>query len=151
MAPLMALFPPGKGGRGRCPRGERQRPPHPQPHRGPRDAVANRTTPANGDERAQVLPRLEAVKGRPGKRGAPANVSRSSRQIKGMLQKPSGSSSGSVGSGHSSGSASGRPRKIGETDQKSRPTIPSRADLCLVPEDIPSLGGAVGSVLGSLR
>jgi transposase len=32
---------------------------------------AHRLTPANGDERAQVLPRLEAVKGRPGKAGRP--------------------------------------------------------------------------------
>lgn len=32
---------------------------------------AHRITPANGDERAQVLPRLEAVKGRPGKAGRP--------------------------------------------------------------------------------
>ena len=33
--------------------------------------LANRTTPANGDERAQVLPFLEAVKVRTGRRGRP--------------------------------------------------------------------------------
>jgi hypothetical protein len=33
--------------------------------------LANRTTPANGDERAQVVPLLEAVKVRTGKRGRP--------------------------------------------------------------------------------
>src|SRR4029453_10841064 len=33
--------------------------------------LANRTTPANGDERAQVLPLLDAVKIRTGKRGRP--------------------------------------------------------------------------------
>ena len=33
--------------------------------------LANRTTPANGDERAQVLPLLDAVKVRTGKRGRP--------------------------------------------------------------------------------
>jgi hypothetical protein len=33
--------------------------------------LANRTTPANGDERAQVLPLLDAVKSRTGKRGRP--------------------------------------------------------------------------------
>ena len=33
--------------------------------------VANRTTPANGDERAQVLPLLEAIKVRTGRPGRP--------------------------------------------------------------------------------
>ena len=33
--------------------------------------LANRTTPANGDERAQVLPLLDAVKVRTGHRGRP--------------------------------------------------------------------------------
>ena len=33
--------------------------------------LANRTTPANGDERAQVLPLLDAVKIRTGQRGRP--------------------------------------------------------------------------------
>jgi hypothetical protein len=33
--------------------------------------LANRTTPADGDERAQVLPLLDAVKVRTGKRGRP--------------------------------------------------------------------------------
>jgi len=35
--------------------------------------LANRTTPANGDERAQVLPLLAAVKVHTGKRGRPRN------------------------------------------------------------------------------
>jgi hypothetical protein len=33
--------------------------------------LANRTTPANGDERAQVVPLLDAVKVHTGKRGRP--------------------------------------------------------------------------------
>jgi hypothetical protein len=33
--------------------------------------LANRTTPANGDEQAQGLPLLDAVKVRTGKRGRP--------------------------------------------------------------------------------
>jgi hypothetical protein len=33
--------------------------------------LAHRTTPANGDERAQVVPLLDAVKVRTGKRGRP--------------------------------------------------------------------------------
>ena len=36
--------------------------------------LANRATPAKGDERVHVVPLLEAVKVRTGKRGRPANV-----------------------------------------------------------------------------
>jgi hypothetical protein len=39
--------------------------------------LAHRTTPANGDERAQVLPLLDAVKVRTGKRGRPRKRLRS--------------------------------------------------------------------------
>ena len=68
----MARFPPGKGGGEGVARGgqgkglllhrltEEQGMP-----------LANRTTPANGAERAQVLPFLDAVKVRTGKRGRP--------------------------------------------------------------------------------
>ena len=35
--------------------------------------LANRTTPAQGDERAHVLPLLDAVKSRTGQRGRPRN------------------------------------------------------------------------------
>ena len=72
MAPWMALFPPGKGGGEGVAHGgkgksilihsltEAQGMP-----------LANRITPANEDERAQVLPLLDAVKLRTGKRGRP--------------------------------------------------------------------------------
>ena len=72
MAPSTALFPPGKGG------GEGVA------HGGKGKGVlihsltdaagmplANRTTPANGNERAQVLPLLDAVRLRTGKQGRP--------------------------------------------------------------------------------
>jgi transposase len=72
MAPLMALFPPGKGGGEGVARGGKGKgilihsltEGHGMP-------LANRTTPANGDERAQVLPLLDAVKVRTGQRGRP--------------------------------------------------------------------------------
>src|SRR5215468_4803303 len=72
MAPSMALFPPGKGGGEGVARGGKGKgilihsltEGHGMP-------LANRTTPANGDERAQVLPLLDAVKVRTGKRGRP--------------------------------------------------------------------------------
>src|ERR687886_2085906 len=70
MAPWMARFPPGKGGGEGVAHGgkgilihsltEAQGMP-----------LANRTTPANGDERAQVLPLLDAGKSRTGQRGRP--------------------------------------------------------------------------------
>ena len=68
----MALFPPGKGGGEGVARGGKGKgilihsltEGHGMP-------LANRTTPANGDERAQVLPLLDALKVRTGKRGRP--------------------------------------------------------------------------------
>jgi transposase len=72
MAPWMALFPPGKGGGEGVAHGgkgksilihsltEAQGMP-----------LANRITPANEDERAQVLPLFDAVKLRTGKRDRP--------------------------------------------------------------------------------
>ena len=72
MALSMARFPPGKGGGAGVARGGKGKgilihsltEGHGMP-------LANRTTPANGDERAQVLPLLEAVKVRTGHRGRP--------------------------------------------------------------------------------
>src|SRR5215813_12975958 len=72
MAPWMALFPPGKGGGEGVARGGKGK--GMLIHRlteGGGMPLANRTTPANGDERAQVLPWLAAVKIRTGKRGRP--------------------------------------------------------------------------------
>src|SRR5262245_24025550 len=57
--------------RGRRPRGGGQRHPAPQPDGRGRMPLANRTTPANGDERAQVMPLLDAVKVHTGRRGRP--------------------------------------------------------------------------------
>ena len=72
MAPWMARFPPGKGGGEGIARGGKGKgilihsltEGHGMP-------LAHRTTPANGDERAQVLPLLDAVKARTGHRGRP--------------------------------------------------------------------------------
>src|SRR5262249_40470200 len=72
MAPWMALFPPGKGGgEGVARGGEGRRVLIPRLTEGGGMPLANRTTPANGDERAQVLPLLDAVKIRTGQRGRP--------------------------------------------------------------------------------
>jgi transposase len=72
MAPLMALFPPGKGGGAGVARGGKGKGIliHSLTEGGGMP-LATRTTPANGDERAQVLPLLDAVKIRTGKRGRP--------------------------------------------------------------------------------
>jgi len=72
MAPSMALFPPGKGGGEGVARGGKGKGIliHSLTE-GNGMPLANRTTPANGDERAQVLPLLDAVKVRTGHRGRP--------------------------------------------------------------------------------
>jgi hypothetical protein len=72
MAPLMALVPPGKGGGEGVARGGKGT--GVLIHRltaGDGMPLAHRTTPANGDERAQVMPWLDAVKRRTGTRGRP--------------------------------------------------------------------------------
>src|SRR5262245_5203561 len=68
----MALFPPGKGGGEGVARGGKGKGIliHSLTEGGGMP-LANRTTPANGDERAQVVPLLDAVKVRTGKRGRP--------------------------------------------------------------------------------
>jgi len=72
MAPSMALFPPGKGGGEGVARGGKGKGIliHSLTEASGMP-LANRTTPANGDERAQVLPLLDAIKLRTGKRGRP--------------------------------------------------------------------------------
>src|SRR6201993_4195126 len=72
MAPLMALFPPGKGGGEGIARGGKGTGIliHTLTDGGGMP-LANRTTPANGDERAQVVPLLDAVKVHTGQRGRP--------------------------------------------------------------------------------
>src|SRR5215470_4384272 len=72
MAPWMALFPPGKGGGEGVARGGKGKGMliHSLTDGGGMP-LANRITPANGDERAQVVPLLDAVKVRTGQRGRP--------------------------------------------------------------------------------
>src|SRR2546421_8917898 len=72
MAPWMARFPPGKGGgEGVAHGGKGKGILIHSLTEGRGMPLANRTTPANGDQRAQVLPLLDAVKLRTGKRGRP--------------------------------------------------------------------------------
>jgi Transposase DDE domain len=72
MALWMARFPPGKGGGEGIARGGKGKGIliHSLTDGGGMPLV-NRTTPANGDERAQVLPLLDAVKLRTGRPGRP--------------------------------------------------------------------------------
>ena len=72
MAPWMARFPPGKGGgEGVAHGGKGQGIRIHSLTAGRGMPLAHRITPAHGDERAQGLPLLDAVQGRPGKRGRP--------------------------------------------------------------------------------
>jgi hypothetical protein len=72
MAPWMALFPPGKGGGAGVAHGGKGKGIliHSLTE-GRGMPLANRVTPAKGDERAQVVPLLDAVKVHTGKRGRP--------------------------------------------------------------------------------
>ena len=72
MAPSTALFPPGKGGGAGVARGGKGKGIliHSLTDAGGMP-LAHRTTPANGDERAQVMPLLADVKVHTGKRGRP--------------------------------------------------------------------------------
>jgi Transposase DDE domain len=72
MAPSMALCPPGKGGgEGVAHGGQGKGMLSHSLTAGGGLPLANRTTPATGDERAPGLPLLDAVKSRTGKRGRP--------------------------------------------------------------------------------
>ena len=72
MAPSLALFPPGKGGgEGVAHGGKGKGVLLHSLTEGRGMPLANRVTPANGDERAQVVPLLDAVKVHTGKRGRP--------------------------------------------------------------------------------
>jgi IS5 family transposase len=72
MAPWMALVPPGKGGgEGVAHGGQGKGVLIHGLTAGDGMPLAHRTTPANGDERAQVMPLLDAVKVRTGIRGRP--------------------------------------------------------------------------------
>src|SRR5919198_6608097 len=68
----MARFPPGQGGgEGVAHGGKGQGLLSHRLTEGRGMPLANRTTPAKGDERAHVLPLLDAVQGHTGKRGRP--------------------------------------------------------------------------------
>src|SRR5882724_5444616 len=72
MAPLMALFPPDKGGgEGVAYGGKGKGILIHSLTEGTGMPLAHRVTPANGDECAQVVPLLDAVKVHTGKRGRP--------------------------------------------------------------------------------
>src|SRR5215217_4010479 len=111
MAPSMALFPPGKGGGEGVARGGKGKGMliHSLTEGGGMP-LANRTTPAKGDERAQVRPLLDAVKIRTGKRGRPRKRLRVIATEKGYDAKALREKLRSVVSGPRAPSASGRRR-----------------------------------------
>jgi hypothetical protein len=87
---------------------------------------STRTTPANGDERAQVLPLWEAFRIRTGKRGRP-------RQRLKVL---------ATDKWYDAKALRHRPRTRG-----SRPQIPTQVvnTMCVVPAEVPPLGGPLGT------
>ena len=147
MAPWMALFPPGKGGGAGGARGGKGT--GMLLHRrteGGGMPLANRTTPAKGDERAHVLPVRDAVKSRTGQRGRPRNRRR-------VIATETGSAAKAWREKlRKRGSRAQIPQRVGKTKKKSGEaqrtggaTVPSRADRCLVSEEIPALGRPLGA------
>ena len=84
MAPSLALFPPGKGGgEGGAHGGKGKGSLIHSLTEGHGMPLANGVTPANGDERAQVVPLLDAVKVHTGKRSRPRKRLKVSATAKG--------------------------------------------------------------------
>ena len=148
----MALFPPGKGGGEGVARGGKGKGIliHSLTD-GSGMPLANRITPANGDERAQGVPLLDAVKVRTGKRGRPrkrlkviaTDKGYDAKALRQQLRKR--------------GIRAQIPKRVWKTKKKpwqthqtSGAAVPSRADICLVPEEISSFGRAVGAHCGML-
>src|SRR5215217_6515211 len=153
MAPSMALFPPGKGGGEGVARGGKGKGMliHSLTEGGGMP-LANRTTPAKGDERAQVRPLLDAVKIRTGKRGRPRKRLRVIATEKGYDAKALRAKLRKRGIRAQSPKGVWKTKKPqGKTDKASGAAIPSRAHLCLVPEEVSSFGGALGAACRVLR
>jgi hypothetical protein len=107
--------------------------------------LSTHTTPANGDERAQVMPLLDALHIRTGKRADRGNASRCWRRIRDMMLKTSVIASAHAGSGPRFLNGCGRAASCGGADQTGYPSLPSRADICLVPTQVSPLGRALGT------
>jgi hypothetical protein len=115
------VFSPWPGwGRGRRPRGQGKGPLIHSLTEGCGMPLAHRTTPANGDERAQVLLLLDTVQVRRGKRGRPRKRL-SLPQLKAMRRKRCGRSAASAGSGRKFRSGSGRRKSTG-VDRSQKPS-----------------------------
>jgi hypothetical protein len=148
----MALFPPGKEGGESVARGGKGKGilihSLTEGHGVP---LANRTTPANGDEAPRFYRCWTPSRSVPANRGVLAKGSKSSRQIRAMMRKHCGKSYGPMAFECSSRNASGRPRKTGADQSKSRVMFPSGADICLVPEEVSPLDGSLGAHCVVLR
>lgn len=148
----MALFPPGKGsGEGVARGGKGQGILIHSLTDGGGMPLANRTTPANGDEWEHVLPLLDAVKVRPGKRGHPR------KRLKVMATEKGYEAKALRQTLRKRGSRAQIPKRVWKTKKnRGRPikkggaTIPSRTHLCVVLEAISSRGGPLGAYGGLL-
>ena len=149
----MALFPPGKGGGEGVARGGKGK--GVLIHRltaGDGMPLAHRTTPANGDERAQVMPLLDAVKVRTGTRGRPR------KRLKVMATDKGYDAKALRQQLRQRGIRAQIPKRVwktknnrGRSDQKSGAPLPSRAHLCLVPEEVSPSGRPVGAYCRMFR
>jgi hypothetical protein len=106
--------------------------------------LANRTTPANGDERAQVVPLLDAVKVRTGKRGRPR------KRLK-VMATDKGYDAKALRQLRKRGIRAQMPKRVWKTKKNhGRPikqVVPrfQAERTCLVSEEISSIGGPLGA------
>jgi hypothetical protein len=108
--------------------------------------LSMRTMPANGDERAQVIPLLDALHIRTGKRGRPRKRLKVLATDKGYDAKNFRHHLRTRGIQPKISKRVWKSRKPrGEADQPGCPWLPSRADICLVPTEVPSMGRALGT------
>jgi hypothetical protein len=104
-----------------------------------------RTTPANGDEWAQVIPLLDTLHIRTGKRGRPRQRLKVLAMEKGMMPRTSVTPPHTGYPAPDSQPGVEESQTAGETDQKGGPSRPSRAGVCLVAAEVPPIGRALGT------
>ena len=107
---------------------------------------STRTTPAHGHERAQVIPLLDTLHIRTGKRGRPR------QRLKVLAMEKGYDAKDLRHCLRRRGIRPQIPKRVwknrnprGRPIKKGRPSLPSRADVCLVPAEVPPLGRPLGT------
>ena len=103
--------------------------------------LSTRTTPANGDERPQIMPRLDALHIRTGQPGRPRKHLKVLATDKGYDAKDLRQRLRTL----ESQPGVEEPQTAGQADPTGCPALPSRAEICLVSAEVSPLGRALGT------